>query len=97
MNLHPAPFCCSARRIPAFSRPASTELQTVFDRGICVAGTRIARGTARKTGLIVGELGGDFVVDAAGRIAAAYPMRNNGDQVEIDQLLHELRRIADRG
>lgn len=40
------------------------------------------------------QLGGDFVVDAAGRIAASHPMRNNGDHVEVAQLLDELRRAV---
>lgn len=40
------------------------------------------------------QLGGDFIVDAAGRIAAAHPMRNNGDHIEVAQLLKELQRAA---
>lgn len=40
------------------------------------------------------QLGGDFIVDPAGRIAAAHPMRNNGDHAEVTQLLDELRRVA---
>ncbi len=42
------------------------------------------------------QLGGDFIVDAAGRIAAAHPMRNNGDHVEVAQLLEELQRARER-
>lgn len=41
------------------------------------------------------QLGGDFVVDAAGRIAAVHVMRNNGDHVPVAQLRDELRQIAD--
>lgn len=40
------------------------------------------------------QLGGDFVVDRAGKIAASHPMRNNGDHVEVSQLIEELRRIS---
>lgn len=40
------------------------------------------------------QLGGDFIVDAAGRIAAAHPMRNNGDHADVEQLLEELQRAT---
>jgi hypothetical protein len=40
------------------------------------------------------QLGGDFIVDSSGRIAAAHPMRNNGDHTEVPQLLLELARVA---
>ncbi|HXE89624.1 MAG TPA: AhpC/TSA family protein [Terriglobales bacterium] len=40
------------------------------------------------------QLGGDFIVDSAGLIAAAHPMRNNGDHVEVSVLLDGLRRLA---
>ncbi|HEX9760469.1 MAG TPA: hypothetical protein VGA40_06100, partial [Candidatus Acidoferrales bacterium] len=40
------------------------------------------------------QLGGDFIVGRTGRIAAAHPMRNNGDHVEVSQLLAELSSAA---
>ena len=42
----------------------------------------------------VTQLGGDFIVDPAGRIAAAHTMRNNGDHAAVAQLLEELRTVA---
>ncbi len=40
------------------------------------------------------QLGGDFIVNSAGRIAAAHPMRNNGDHIGVTELLDELRSVA---
>lgn len=40
------------------------------------------------------QLGGDFVVEPAGRIAFAHRMRNNGDRAPVSRLVDELRRAA---
>lgn len=38
------------------------------------------------------QLGGDFVVDAEGRLAFAHRMRNNGDRASTETLLRALER-----
>lgn len=43
------------------------------------------------------QLGGDFVVDPAGRLAFAHRMRNNGDRAPVDRLLSELRACSGLG
>lgn len=40
------------------------------------------------------QLGGDFIVDRAGRIAFAHAMKNNGDRTSVDHLVAELTRLA---
>ena len=40
------------------------------------------------------QLGGDFVVDRAGRIAFAHRMRNNGDRAPVARLMDELERAG---
>jgi len=40
------------------------------------------------------QLGGDFVVDPAGRISFAHRMRNNGDRAEVSRLVQELRQAS---
>lgn len=40
------------------------------------------------------QLGGDFVLDPAGRITFAYRMRNNGDRAAAAVLVEQLRRAA---
>ncbi len=41
------------------------------------------------------QLGADFVIDGAGRIAFAHPMRGNGDRAPVTVLLDALRRARD--
>ena len=41
------------------------------------------------------QLGGDFVVDAGGRIAFGHAMRNNGDRVAVSELLRVLSSAAE--
>ena len=43
------------------------------------------------------QLGGDFVVDPAGRIAFAHRMKNNGDRAAVADLLEALRRAGTAG
>jgi hypothetical protein len=38
------------------------------------------------------QLGGDFIVDAAGGIAFEYRMRGNGDRADVETLVRELKR-----
>jgi hypothetical protein len=40
------------------------------------------------------QLGGDFVLDRAHRIAFAHRMRNNGDRAPVPHLLDKLREVA---
>lgn len=40
------------------------------------------------------QLGGDFVVDPAGRVAFAHRMRNNGDRAPTERLIAALRTAA---
>jgi len=40
------------------------------------------------------QLGADFVVDGRGRIAFAHAMTNNGDRATVEQIMDELRRLA---
>lgn len=43
------------------------------------------------------QLGADFVIDPAGRIAFAHLMRDNGDRAPVTVLLEALRRARDTG
>lgn len=41
------------------------------------------------------QLGGDFVIDPAGRIVFAQRMRHNGDRAGVSSLLNELARVSE--
>ncbi len=43
------------------------------------------------------QLGGDFVIDPAGRFAFVHRMRNNGDRTAVGRLVNELYQVAGAG